>query len=136
MISNTIFLPNEIQPSLSFLNLPTILANTSTTILPTLHLSSDITLFLLYHKAKSHSLCGRRRQREREMLDPANNMLPPPSSPSISSVSSSDLDTEVPPLTKNLKTVKKVLLFLSFLRMHSIFFLQILFFTFFFLGYE
>ncbi|KAF5469175.1 hypothetical protein F2P56_013268 [Juglans regia] len=28
------------------------------------------------------------------MLDPANNMLPPPSSPSISSVSSSDLDTE------------------------------------------
>ncbi|KAF5445545.1 hypothetical protein F2P56_034591 [Juglans regia] len=28
------------------------------------------------------------------MLDPANDMMPPPSSPSISSVSSSDLDTE------------------------------------------
>ncbi|XP_075661159.1 uncharacterized protein At3g17950 [Castanea sativa] len=28
------------------------------------------------------------------MLDPANEMLPPPSSPTISSVSSSDLDTE------------------------------------------
>lgn len=29
------------------------------------------------------------------MLDPANDLLPPPSSPTISSVSSSDLDTEV-----------------------------------------
>ncbi|MBA0773753.1 hypothetical protein Gotri_009007, partial [Gossypium trilobum] len=28
------------------------------------------------------------------MLDPASDMLPPPSSPTISSVSSSDLDTE------------------------------------------
>lgn len=29
------------------------------------------------------------------MLDPVNDLLPPPSSPTISSVSSSDLDTEV-----------------------------------------
>lgn len=38
------------------------------------------------------------------MLDPANDLLPPPSSPTISSVSSSDLDTEVTffPLIKRL----------------------------------
>lgn len=29
------------------------------------------------------------------MLDPANDLLPPPSSPTNSSISSSDLDTEV-----------------------------------------
>lgn len=29
------------------------------------------------------------------MLDPASDLVPPPSSPTISSVSSSDLDTEV-----------------------------------------
>ena len=33
--------------------------------------------------------------KNREMLDPANDLLPPPSSPTNSSISSSDLDTEV-----------------------------------------
>lgn len=60
-------------------------------------------MLLLSTRRNTHaqSLCSVTKQKkEKEMLDPANEMLPPPSSPTISSVSSSDLDTEVYPFSQ------------------------------------
>lgn len=62
----------------------------------------SLTVLLLSTRRNTHaqSLCSVTKQKkEKEMLDPANEMLPPPSSPTISSVSSSDLDTEVYPFS-------------------------------------
>ena len=76
-------------------NSPTLLYTQTHTLLLKLLLH----FYLIIKKnIKDHSLTHstQKKKKTEKMLDPANEMLPPPSSsPTISSVSSSDLDTEV-----------------------------------------